>query len=284
MSLFAFLIVKFVITSYCRCVRCTLKEKMQNQENAKQAGWKRRGPGGRIVHTIRVGFRFLPLLPTLPQPRTMYKEHRWAWRGGMGGTPPTEVHFLFSNVRTFLRPYVLYSPPEALNSTFARPPMTRSKRREESSDHRRDFIARVFFCFLPPFPSLCESLRTWSRELLQEEYSEFFYLSLVHFKAERSRVAWLGFFLFSPLLLFLPGYRSSPRAPIFCPGQSSEVRCSETWTFVQLYAVCTYQSYYLERRHSENGKNTQLVIFLFDEGIIHNPSLHPQPIDQCGLE
>ena len=31
--------------------------------------------------------------------------------GERGGTPPPEVHSLFSNVRTFLEAYVLYSPP-----------------------------------------------------------------------------------------------------------------------------------------------------------------------------
>ena len=47
--------------------------------------------------------------------------HRWAWGGGKGGTPPPEVHFLFSNVRTFLRPYVLYSPPWSSKFDFCSP-------------------------------------------------------------------------------------------------------------------------------------------------------------------
>ena len=48
-------------------------------------------------------------------------DHRWAWGGGKGGTPAPEVQFLFSNVRTFLRPYVLYSPPWSSNFDFCLP-------------------------------------------------------------------------------------------------------------------------------------------------------------------
>ncbi len=109
--------------------------------------------------------------------------------------------------------------PEALNSTFARPPMTRSKRREESSDHRRDFIARVFFFFLL-FAALSQVVRI-APNLKQGIIAGGIFGIFLSFpgpfqgRAIESGLAWI--LSFPPFLLFLPGYRSY-HARRFLPG------------------------------------------------------------------